>query len=99
MTKIDVLIYNYKAGWINQATFEQKVKELLQPIIDHNFRELSKVDYDQGAAKNLFTISHEGTAVFDFCHDETLIDTVEPMLYYGLEPLEKVIAAFENWKK
>jgi hypothetical protein len=68
----------------------------IEMIIEHNYKALEKVDFDQNRAKNLFTIEHNGTIIYDFLHDESLRDEVIAFQYYGFEKMNNVIREWEK---
>lgn len=73
-------------------------KKLIE-IMENNYHNLGIVGFDQSRAKNLFTISHNDTNVFDFLHDETMRDIIQPIKYYGLEKLENVIKLYDEYNR
>lgn len=68
----------------------------LKEMVDYNYKQLEKVDFDQNQAENLYTIESNGQEVYDFFHDETMRDKVDPIEYYGKEKLEHISKHFKG---
>jgi hypothetical protein len=68
--------------------------ETLKQIVNYNFSQLEKVDFDQNHAQNLFTIDHNGTSIYNFFTDETGRVEVNPLDYYDYQSLVKVVNSY-----
>lgn len=74
-----------------------KKLEILKNIVEYNYKILDETDYNVDD-KRLYDIvdDNRGVVTYDFFHDESLRDTVEPYSYYDNKELERVI---KKWLK
>lgn len=74
---------------------ENFLKEL-KSVVDYNYKQLEKVEGDQNLAENLITLSHDDFEVYDPFTDETMMDKVNPIKYYGLTKVKNMIDNYKN---
>ncbi|HWO74656.1 MAG TPA: hypothetical protein VNM69_01920 [Bacillus sp. (in: firmicutes)] len=75
---------------------KENILKDLEKVVEHNRLEVEKVDGDQGLAKNVIVLSHEGSSIYNPFVDESGRFEVNPIEYYGMEKILKMIEEFNT---
>ncbi|MFW5962650.1 MAG: hypothetical protein ACOCQR_03440, partial [bacterium] len=70
----------------------------LKEIVEHNEKQLAKVDGDQGRTENLYEFEFKDRVVYDPFHSENMMEDVDPIEYYGKELLREMIGEYVGEK-
>ena len=68
----------------------------LEEVAAYNKLEIEKSEGDQNLAKNIITFTHEETSIYDPFSDESIMSEVNPIEYYGMKKVLKMIKEFKN---
>ncbi|MDA2637470.1 hypothetical protein PDQ79_23515 [Bacillus cereus] len=73
---------------------QESILKQLEKVVEHNNFEMEKVKGNQCLAENLIVIDYEERSVYDPFFDESGRFEVNPIQYYGLKNIIKMIEAY-----
>lgn len=64
----------------------------LEVVVKYNEEQMRKANGDQSRAKNLITLEYEGMSIYNPFYDESMMHSVDPIKYYGLDKITRMIS-------